>query len=106
MTQHTLGPSDTQQNRSVLSILALIIGIAMALAIIVGMVGGKIHGWKPQVGMLILISIPVCALATGLAMISLVWRRENKHIGQAALWINGMITFFGVPLLVYWLLAM
>lgn len=106
MHGHTETHTQTQQHRSLLAGLALLIGIAMALAILVGMIGGKVHGWKPEVGLLIVISIPVCALGTGLAMASLVWRKESKHIGQAALWLNGMIAFFGFPLLIYWLLAM
>ena len=91
-------------SRSLVGGASLAIGVVMALAIAVGMVGGLVHNWKGPVATLILIAIPVCAISTGLALISLVWRKENKNIGQAALWLNGMLAFFGLPLMMWWLL--
>lgn len=93
------------QHRPVFASTGLAIGGAMLLAILGGMVGGVIQGWKAEIGMLIFMAIPICALGTALAMISLVTRRENKTLAQTALWLNGMITFFGFPLMVYWLIA-
>lgn len=91
---------------SALATLSLVIGAGMALAILVGMVGGEVHKWKAGVGLLIMVSIPICTLGTGLAIASLVWRKENKKLAQAGLWLNGMLAFFGFPLMIYWLLAM
>ena len=42
---------------------------------------------------------------TGLAIISLVWRKENRTLGQYALWLNGMLAFFSFPVMVFWLLS-
>ena len=93
------------QQAPIFATTGLIIGVAMLLAIFGGMVGGKVYGWKAEIGMLILSAIPICALGTGLAMIALVMRQESKSLAQAALWLNGMIAFFGFPLMVYWLIA-
>ena len=103
----TVQTSETMksEHRPVFAAIGLAIGLAMFLAILGGMVGGKVHGWKAEIGMLIFLAIPICAIGTGLAMISLVMRRESKSLAQAALWLNGMITFFGFPLMVYWLIS-
>lgn len=94
------------EQRSVLATLAIVIGVAMVAAIVLGIGGGIVHGWKGQVAMLILTSIPVCTLGTGLAVISLIWRKENKKLAQAALWLNGLVAFFGFPLMIYWVLVL
>ncbi len=107
--QHSIEAESKQQEQyqaSVLSGISLLIGLGMALAILAGMIGGKVHGWKGGVSMLILWSVPVCTIGTALALASLVWRSENKHLAQIALWVNGMVAFFAFPLLVYWLLGM
>lgn len=88
-----------------LAALSLVIGAGMTLAILLGMVGGKVHNWKAGVGMLIMLSIPICTLGTALAIVSLIWRKENKKLAQAGLWLNGLLAFFGFPLMIYWLLA-
>jgi uncharacterized membrane protein YadS len=90
----------------VLAVLSWLIGIAMVLAIIIGMSLGKVMGWKGQVGVLILSAVPVCTVGTVLAIASLIWRKEDKRVVQGALWLNGLLGFFAFPILVYWLLAM
>lgn len=100
-------PTSTRHHQpSIFSSLAIAIGVGMALAILAGMIGGKVHGWRGGVAMLILLGIPTCAVGTAMAIIALVWRKENPKLGQAALWLNGMIAFFGFPLMIYWVLAL
>ena len=94
------------QHRPVLAALSLLIGVLMALIVLGGMIAGKAQGWKGGVGMLILACVPVCTVATAMAIISLVWRQENKSVAQYSLWLNGLLGFFAFPLMVYWLLAM
>ena len=90
----------------VLAVLSWLLGIAMVVAILVGMLLGKAMGWKGQVGLLILSGVPFCTLATGLAIASLIWRKEDKRVAQGALWFNGLVAFFAFPVMLYWLLAM
>jgi hypothetical protein len=107
MDQSTAGVVQPEvEHRPVLAALSLLIGMSMALIVVVGMVAGKSQGWKGGVGMLILACVPVCTVATAMAIISLVWRRENKSVAQYALWLNSLLGFFAFPLMVYWLLAM
>src|SRR5512133_2558121 len=88
---------ETRHDRSVLSGLSLLIGIAMVLSILTGIAGGLAHVWRGQVAVLILMAVPVCSLGTGLAIASLVWRKESHNIGQAGLWLNGLLAFFAFP---------
>lgn len=90
--------------RPVLTVLSLLIGAGMLVAMVVGMIAGLVEGWKGGVGMLILSAIPVCAVATLLALVALIWRRESKPLAQVSLWINGMLGFFAFPILVFWLI--
>ncbi|GEM_PF-6803907 len=94
------------QHAPVLAVLSWMFGIAMVLAIVVGMSLGKVMGWKGQVGVLILSAVPVCTVGTGLAIASLIWRKEDKRVVQGALWLNGLVGFFAFPIMIYWLLAM
>lgn len=104
--QHTEATLAKPQHAPVLAVFSWLIGIAMVLAIIAGMGLGKVLGWKGQIGILILFSVPVCTLGTGLAIASLIWRKEDKRIVQGALWLNGLVGFFAFPTAIYWLLAM
>lgn len=107
MEQHTTQVvSPVPQHRPVLAALSLLMGMTMSLAVLVGMIAGKAHGWKGGVGMLILTCVPWCGAATALAIISLVYRKESKAVAQYALWLNGLLGFFAFPLMVYWLIAM
>lgn len=100
-------PTPTKaQHPPVLTLLSWLIGVAMALAIVIGMGAGKVMHWKGAIGLLILAAVPVCTLGTGLAIASLIWRKENKRFVQGALWLNGLLAFFAFPILIYWLLAM
>lgn len=90
----------------VLAVLSWTLGIAMVLAIIIGMSLGRVMDWKGQVGVLIISAVPVCTVGTGLAIASLIWRKEDKRVVQGAMWLNGLLGFFAFPILVYWLLAM
>ncbi len=103
MTQVTT--HDVPRDPPVFAALSLIVAVATLVTLAVGIVGGLMHGWAGQVAMLILVSIPVCTIGTALAIISLVWRHESRSLGQAGLWLNGMTAFFGVPMVVFWLLA-
>ena len=98
-------PPVKPEQKPVFAVLSLATGIGMAFAMAVGITGGLVHGWKGQVAMLILATIIICAGGTSLAIISLVWRKENRTLGQYALWLNGMLAFFGFPVMVFWLLS-
>ncbi len=104
--QHTQAPAVKPEHAPVLAVLSWAIGVLMVLAVLIGALSGKLGGWKGQIGVLIVAAIPVCALGTGLAVASLIWRKEDKRVVQGALWLNGMVTFFAFPAMVYWLLAM
>lgn len=103
MTAVQNAEQEIKPNRSILAALALLAGLGMTLAIAIGMIGGMFHPWKAQVGLLIMASIPVCTIATGLAIASLIWRKENKSLAQSALWLNGMLAFFAFPIAISWL---
>ena len=104
--QQTQATVAKPQHAPFLATLSWLVGIAMVLAIIAGMGMGKAMGWKGQIGVLILMSAPVCTLGTGLAIASLIWRREDKRVVQGALWLNGLLGLFCFPIAIYWLLVM
>lgn len=104
--QDTEAADAKPEHRPVLAVLSWMIGIAVILAIIIGAISGKVMGWKGQIGFLIVMAMPICTLGTALAIASLIWRKEDKHVVQGAMWLNGMVAFFAFPAIVYWLLAM
>lgn len=103
---HAQAAPDETKHPPVFALLSWAIGIGMLITLILGMGVGRVMGWKGQIGLLILSAVPVCTVGTGFAIASLIWRRENKHIVQGALWLNGLLAFFAFPLLCYWLLAL
>lgn len=104
--QQTQATVAKPQHKPFLATLSWLIGIGMILTIVVGMGLGKVMGWKGQIGILILFSVPICTFGTGLAIASLIWRKEDKRVVQGALWLNGLLGFFAFPIAIYWLLAM
>jgi uncharacterized membrane protein YadS len=104
--EYTETPVVKARHAPVLAVLSWLLGVAMVLAILIGMALGKAMGWKGQVGLLILAGVPLCTLGTSLAIASLIWRKEDKRFAQGALWLNGLVAFFAFPLMLYWLLAM
>ena len=90
---------------SVLSGLSLAIGILTLLTILVVMISGAISGARGSVATTLLMVVPTCALGTALAIIALVWRQEDKRLGTAGLWLNGLMAFLAFPVMVLWLLG-
>ena len=98
----------TQQihkTHSVFSTLSLVVGILTLLVILTLMISGAVNGQRGSVATSLLVVVPVCSLGVALAIFALVWRQEDKRLGTAGLWLNGLMAFLAFPVMVLWLLG-
>ena len=86
-------------SRPVLATFSILIAAAVALTWVISLIAVW-RGVPPAgSGLAILLTVPAGAVGSGIAILALMYRGENKHIVQYGLWTNGLLGFFAFPLM-------
>ncbi len=92
--------------RPVFATLSILIAIAIALTWLISLIAVWGGASPAGAGVALLLTIPAGAVGAGIAILTLMFRGENKKIVQYGLWLNGLLGFFAFPLMMTVLLGL